>query len=317
MTLSDEDIATIARTLLQDARFRRAISSDPELRIRDSNEADMVIRLRETAKEVERKKWKTSDFGYFWPDMPISEYGPGSFVEYDGCWYFRDVQAFAERIEQAIAFYTEEVVRNNLQDSFKGLASTWYNESIPRSTRRMLRDDISKGCVYWIDVLVEQFRNYRGPGSGFHWMDRITPHKPRHSGLQYDSKSFGSHQDRSDSMMTVKPISVPPAPVQPYRCDLVRPTDSDVRVNDDTDLVQNDTTVAKIYDKDELLLQQLDEPEIADPVKETLDDAYHDQVDINTTGAADEDSCTPIDKVRVGNGTTDDSQLQGQYECRR
>jgi hypothetical protein len=78
--------------------------------------------------------------------------------------------------------------------------------------------------------------------------------------------------------------------------------------------LQDDTPVAKIDEKDEALLQQLDEPENADLVKETPDDAHHDQIDINTTGAADEDSGTPIDKVRVGIGTTDDGQLQKQ--CR-
>lgn len=79
---------------------------------------------------------------------------------------------------------------------------------------------------------------------------------------------------------------------------------------------QDDTLVAKIDDKDELILQQPDEAEIADLVKETPDDAHHDQLDNNTIGVAHEDSGTPNDKVRVGIDTTDDSQLQKQYERR-
>jgi hypothetical protein len=71
----------------------------------------------------------------------------------------------------------------------------------------------------------------------------------------------------------------------------------------------NDIPVAKIDDRDELLLQQPDEPEIADLVKETPDDAHHNQV-------VDEDCGTPIDKVQVGIGATDDSQLPKQYERR-
>jgi hypothetical protein len=100
-------------------------------------------------------------------------------------------------------------------------------------------------------------------------------------------------------------------------------------VHDTAADLQNDTPVATIHEKDELLLQQPEEPEIAELVKETPDDVHHGQVDdnttgaasvgkidINTTGAAHENFDTPIDKVRVGIGTTDDIPLQKQYERR-
>jgi hypothetical protein len=66
--LSDEDIARIIRGL-------QLIQNTDN----DNSKHDST-----------KRHWKTSDIGYFWPDMPLS-YGSGRVVDYDGSRYFRDV----------------------------------------------------------------------------------------------------------------------------------------------------------------------------------------------------------------------------------
>ncbi|KAA8908787.1 hypothetical protein FN846DRAFT_906030 [Sphaerosporella brunnea] len=72
---------------------------------------------------------------YFWPDMPTS-YGAGRVVDYDGARYFRDVNAFVAQVKDSVAYYTAEVVRNNLQNCLKGQAFIWYSDIVPQSTKK-------------------------------------------------------------------------------------------------------------------------------------------------------------------------------------
>jgi hypothetical protein len=48
-----------------------------------------------------KRYWKTSDVGYFWPDMPL-QYGVGRVIDYDGSRYFRDVNSFVAQIQDSV-----------------------------------------------------------------------------------------------------------------------------------------------------------------------------------------------------------------------
>jgi hypothetical protein len=65
-----------------------------------------------------KRYWKTSDIGYFWPDMP-THYGTGRVIDFDSARYFRDVIAFVAQVKDSVAYYTSEVVRNNLPNCLK------------------------------------------------------------------------------------------------------------------------------------------------------------------------------------------------------
>jgi hypothetical protein len=147
--LSDEDIARIIRGL----------------QFIQSNDNDYS--------KNDKRHWKTSDIGYFWPDMPIS-YGASRVVDYDGSRYFRDVNAFVAQIEDSIPYYTPEVVRNNIQNCLKGQAFTWYSDIISATTKKLLRNDSSLDCSGWRDTLRENFKL-----NGAQAMDRISSDKTR------------------------------------------------------------------------------------------------------------------------------------------
>jgi hypothetical protein len=140
---------------------------------RDDDDRDSS-RVKDKGKESERRRmWKTSDVGYFWPDMPPS-YGVGRVVDLEGKRYFRDVNAFVAQINDTIPYCSAEVVRNNLHNCFKGQAFTWYSDILTATTKMGLRNDSSDDCAYWTQTLLENFRL-----SGAQAMKRITSESTR------------------------------------------------------------------------------------------------------------------------------------------
>jgi predicted nucleic acid-binding Zn ribbon protein len=140
----DDDPSKLTRA---DVRALRRLAREAEQR-----------RDREDRKDSERRKfWKTADVGYFWPDMPAS-YGPGRIVDYDGSRYFRDVNSFVTQLKDSMAYYTAEVVANNIQNCLKGQAFTWYSDILPAPTKRLLRLNTADECKEWTDMLLDAFK---------------------------------------------------------------------------------------------------------------------------------------------------------------
>jgi hypothetical protein len=135
--LTEEDVARIVAAALKE---HKASEDNEERHFRDDKDG--------------KRYWKTSDVGYFWPDMPL-HYGIGRVVDYDGSRYFRDVNSFVSQIEDSVVYYTAEVVRNNLQNCLKGQAFSWYSDIVPAATKKALRNDTSAECTFWTDTLVE------------------------------------------------------------------------------------------------------------------------------------------------------------------
>jgi hypothetical protein len=153
---------------LTDADLARIVAALKESNVLENTE------FRKDEKEG-RKYWKTSDVGYFWPDMPL-HYGIGRVIDYDGSRYFRDVNSFVAQVQDSVAYYTAEVVRNNLQNCLKGQAFSWYSDIVPAATKKALRNDTSAECAFWTDTLVENFKR-----SGAQAMDRISSEQTRYT----------------------------------------------------------------------------------------------------------------------------------------
>jgi hypothetical protein len=134
-----------------------------------------VDQLTPPKAERPKKYWKTSDVGYFWPDMPLS-YGVGRIIDYDGSRYFRDVNSFVSQIKDTIPYYGAEVVRNNIHNCFKGQAFTWYSDVLNQTTKMGLRNDSCDECSYWTRTLLDNFRL-----SGSQAMKRITSEQTRYT----------------------------------------------------------------------------------------------------------------------------------------
>lgn len=105
-----------------------------------------------------RRFWKTSEVGYFWPDMPSSS-GTGRYIDLgEKGRAFRDVNAFVSRFVDQIPYMGKECVRNNVHNCLRGSAFAWYNDILPEQTKVDLRSDISEKCQRWQDILLENFK---------------------------------------------------------------------------------------------------------------------------------------------------------------
>jgi hypothetical protein len=111
--LTEADVARIVANALRDYKLTEANNNGDEHHSRDDKDG--------------KQYWKTSDVGYFWPDMPI-HYGAGRVINFDGARYFRDINAFVAQVKDSVAYYTSDIVRNNLQNCLKGQAFIWYSD---------------------------------------------------------------------------------------------------------------------------------------------------------------------------------------------
>jgi hypothetical protein len=146
----------------------RQPSPDP-IQQRQYNRNDDYYRQRGHDDDRHRNpQWKTSEFGYFWPDLPAS-YGYGRIIDHDNARIFRDVNSFITHIRGSIPYYGAETIRNNLPNTFKGQAFTWYNDILSDTTKDLLRRDPDPTCKGWCDELLQNFKQ-----SGAHAMKEIT-----------------------------------------------------------------------------------------------------------------------------------------------
>ncbi|RPB07443.1 hypothetical protein P167DRAFT_404470 [Morchella conica CCBAS932] len=105
-----------------------------------------------------RRFWKTSEVGYFWPDMPKSS-GTGRYIDFgEKGRAFRDINAFVSRFVDQIPHLGKECVENNVHNCLRGSAFAWYNDILPEQTKVDLRSDISEKCQRWQDILSENFK---------------------------------------------------------------------------------------------------------------------------------------------------------------
>jgi hypothetical protein len=156
---------------------RPPVAPDPIQRHHDPDDDDDDYR-QYRGRDDDRQRnpqWKTSEFGYFWPDMPAS-YGYGRIIDHDNARIFRDVNSFIMHIRGSVPYYGAETIRNNLPNTFKGQAFSWYNDILPDATKSLLRRDPDPTCGGWCDQLLQNFKQ-----SGAHAMKEITSQRTNYT----------------------------------------------------------------------------------------------------------------------------------------
>jgi hypothetical protein len=107
--------------------------------------------------------------------MPAS-YGYGRIIDHDNARIFRDVNSFIMHIRGSVPYYGAETIRNNLPNTFKGQAFSWYNDILPDATKSLLHRDPDPTCGGWCDQLLQNFKQ-----SGAHAMKEITSQRTNYT----------------------------------------------------------------------------------------------------------------------------------------
>ena len=87
-------------------------------------------------------RWRIEDFGYFQPDLPVDERSPaGDMYTVGKDTYYRDVEAFCERIKDAIPSRDAVRVRDNLHLCLRGSAQRWWVHKVKSLDKDSIRAD--------------------------------------------------------------------------------------------------------------------------------------------------------------------------------
>jgi hypothetical protein len=104
-------------------------------------------------------RWRLEEVGIFEPDLPIDDRNPsGDAVTVGRDTIYRNVDAFCERIADAIASKGSITVRDNLQSCLRGQALRWYTHELAATDKTFIRNDLSPNLDHWIIRLRDRFR---------------------------------------------------------------------------------------------------------------------------------------------------------------
>lgn len=104
-------------------------------------------------------RWKLEEIGIFEPDLPVDERHPaGDVITVGRDTIYRNVDAFCERILDAISSKGAELVRDNLQSCLRGQAIRWFTHELAAIDKRAIRGDATEGLEQWITRLQDRFR---------------------------------------------------------------------------------------------------------------------------------------------------------------
>jgi hypothetical protein len=104
-------------------------------------------------------RWRLEEIGIFEPDLPIDERHPeGDVITVGRDTIYRNVDAFCERILDAISSKGHEVVRDNLQSCLRGQAIRWFTHELAAIDKRAIRADPTQTLEQWTTRLQDRFR---------------------------------------------------------------------------------------------------------------------------------------------------------------
>jgi hypothetical protein len=104
-------------------------------------------------------RWRIEEFGLFEPDLPVDDrHPPGDVITVGRDTIYRNVDAFAERIKDAIATKGAPLVRDNLHLCLRGAATRWYTFEIGDLNKAAMRTDPTPSLDQWIGHLTARFR---------------------------------------------------------------------------------------------------------------------------------------------------------------
>ena len=146
--LSDADVARIANQMSANQAFinaiRTAIALNPPP-VPPGQQIDTRCRIE--------------DFGYFQPDLPVDDRNPsGDVVTVGKDTFYRDVDAFCERIKDAIATRDPVQVRDNLHLCLRSSAQRWWVHELATIDKSSIRHDVTPQLEQWMTRLQNRFR---------------------------------------------------------------------------------------------------------------------------------------------------------------
>ena len=104
-------------------------------------------------------RWRIEEFGLFKPDLPVDDRHPaGDVITVGWDTIYRNVDAFAERIKDAITTKGAALVRDNLHLCLLGAATRWYTFEVGDLNKAAMRTDPTPALDQWISHLTVRFR---------------------------------------------------------------------------------------------------------------------------------------------------------------
>ena len=147
--LPDADLQRIITQIVANQQFLDAVRGNPPAPPAPPNPPPPQIDNR----------WRIEDFGYFQPDLPVDERSPaGDMCTVGKDTYYRDVEAFCERIKDAIASRDPVQVRDNLHLCLRGSAQRWWVHEVKSLDKDSIRADPTPTLNQWTGRLKARFR---------------------------------------------------------------------------------------------------------------------------------------------------------------
>jgi hypothetical protein len=104
-------------------------------------------------------RWRIEEFGLFEPDLQVDDRNPpGNVITVGKDSVYRNVDAFCERIKDAISTKGADTVRDNLQLCLRGAASRWWTFELSDIDKLAIRGDNSPQLIQWTTRLQSRFR---------------------------------------------------------------------------------------------------------------------------------------------------------------
>jgi len=99
-------------------------------------------------------RWRIEEFGLFEPDLYVDDRNPpGDVITVGKDSIYRNVDAFCERIKDAISTKGVETVRDNLHLCLCGAASHWWTFELSEIDKLAVRSDGTPQLTQWITRL--------------------------------------------------------------------------------------------------------------------------------------------------------------------
>jgi hypothetical protein len=109
--------------------------------------------------QAAESRWRLEEVGIFEPDLPVDDRHPaGDAVTVGRDTIYRNVDAFCERIADAISSKGAVMVRDNLQSCLRGQALRWCTHELAATDKTFLRTDVSPNLDQWVVRLRDRFR---------------------------------------------------------------------------------------------------------------------------------------------------------------
>jgi hypothetical protein len=109
--------------------------------------------------EVLDNRWRIEEFGLFQPDLQVDSSHPaGDVVTIGKDTFYRNVDAFCERVRDAVSLKGPDVVRENLHLCLRGTASRWWTFELSELDKQAIRRDDTPRLSQWTGRLTSRFR---------------------------------------------------------------------------------------------------------------------------------------------------------------